>query len=203
MSEDTTDIKNHTAYDIVLSAVYLPILIQTANNKKTITYGDLVQTGKELHPDNEYVQRSIPVTAGRRLNVLRQILREHSLPDLSSLVVSASSGDTGDAYHLKSEVQEIRKEVFEINWDKHANIIDTDISKIPYDEIDFSELRKRTPKVKLPTRKELLTINSDYWKENKELFPKWFRTKREVLVDLLLQGYPVEECYKQVLEQGE
>ena len=51
MSEDITDIKNHTAYDIVLSAVYLPILIQTANNKKTITYGELVQTGKELHPD--------------------------------------------------------------------------------------------------------------------------------------------------------
>jgi hypothetical protein len=34
MSEDITDIKNHTAYDIVLSAVDLPILIQTANNKQ-------------------------------------------------------------------------------------------------------------------------------------------------------------------------
>ncbi len=189
MSRHSTDITNHTAYDIVLSAVYLPILIQTAKNKKTITYGELVQTGKELHPDNQYVQRSIPVTAGRRLNVLRQILREHSLPDLSSLVVSASSGKTGDAYHLKSEVQEIRKEVFEINWDKHANIIDAVISKIPYDEIDFSELRKKIPNP--PSRQQLLQINFDYWKENNELFPKWFITKREVLVDLLLQGYPV------------
>jgi len=55
MTDDITDVTNYTAYDIVLSTIYLPILIQVAQNKKTITYGDLVQTAKELHPDNEYV----------------------------------------------------------------------------------------------------------------------------------------------------
>ena len=105
MTDDITDVTNYTAYDIVLSTIYLPILIQVAKDKKTITYGNLVQGAKELHPDNDYVQRSIPVTAGRRLNVLRQILRDNSLPDLSSLVVSASSGKTGDAYHLNPETE--------------------------------------------------------------------------------------------------
>ena len=105
MTDDITDVTNYTAYDIVLSTIYLPILIQVAKDKKTITYGNLVQGAKELHPDNEYAQRSIPVTAGRRLNVPRQILRDNSLPDLSSLVVSASSGKTGDAYHLNPETE--------------------------------------------------------------------------------------------------
>ena len=66
MTTDIKDITNHTAYDIVLAGVYLPILIQTAKKRRTITYGELVQTGKELHPDNKYVLGSIPVTAGRR-----------------------------------------------------------------------------------------------------------------------------------------
>ena len=201
MTDDITDVTNYTAYDIVLSTIYLPILIQVAQSKKTITYGDLVQTAKELHPDNDYVQRSIPVTAGRRLNVLRQILRDNNLPDLSSLVVSASSGDAGDAYHLHAETE--RKKVYDTDWDAHASIIDSEWVKYPYNEIDFSEIKRREPKPKPPTRDELKRINYDYWVENKNQFPKWFRKKREELLDLLLQGYPVEECYKKVLDRGE
>ena len=201
MTDDITDVTNYTAYDIVLSTIYLPILIQVAQNKKTITYGDLVQTAKELHPDNEYVQRSIPVTAGRRLNVLRQILRDNSLPDLSSLVVSASSGDASDAYHLHAETE--RKKVYDTDWDAHTSIIDSEWVKYPYDKIDFSEIKKREPKPKPPSRDELKRINYDYWVENKNQFPKWFHMKREDLLDLLLQDYPVEECYKKVLERGE
>ena len=201
MTNDITDVTNYTAYDIVLSTIYLPILIQVAQSKKTITYGDLVQTAKELHPDNDYVQRSIPVTAGRRLNVLRQILRDNNLPDLSSLVVSASSGDASDAYHLHAETE--RKKVYDTDWDAHASIIDSEWVKYPYNEIDFSEIKRREPKPKPPTRDELKRINYDYWVENKNQFPKWFRKKREELLDLLLQGYPVEECYKKVLDRGE
>ncbi len=161
----------------------------------------MVQGAKELHPDNDYVQRSIPVTAGRRLNVLRQILRDNSLPDLSSLVVSASSGDAGDAYHLHAETE--RKKVYDTDWDAHTSIIDSEWVKYPYDEIDFTEIKKREPKPKPPTRDELKQINYEYWVENKSQFPKWFHKKREDLLDLLLQGYPVEECYKKVLERGE
>ena len=74
--------------------------------------------------------------------------------------------------------------------------------KYPYDEIDFTEIKKRKPKPKPPCRAELKQINWDYWKENKHLYPKWFRSKHDEIMDLLLQGYPVEECYKQVLEMG-
>jgi hypothetical protein len=203
MTIDITDITNHTAYDIVLAGVYLPILIRTAKNRRTITYGELVQTGKELHPDNNYVQGSIPVTAGRRLNVLRQTLREHSLPDLSCLVVSASSGKTGDAYHLKSSEKELREAVFSTDWDQYQEVLDNEISKIPYDEIDFTEVRRKSPKPKPPSRQELLDTMSDYWKENGSQYPKWVRTKRDVVIDLLFQGYPVEECFNQLVEEND
>lgn len=203
MTTDITDIRDHTAYDIVLAGVYLPILIRTARNRRTITYGELVQTGKELHPDNNYVQGSIPVTAGRRLNVLRQTLREHSLPDLSCLVVSASSGKTGDAYHLKSSEKELREAVFSTDWDQYLEVLANEISKIPYDEIDFTEVGRKSPKPKPPSRQELLDTMSNYWKEHGSQYPKWVRTKREVVIDLLFQGYPVEECFNQVIEEGQ
>ncbi len=34
MTDDITDVTNYTAYDIVLSTIYLPILIQVAKDKK-------------------------------------------------------------------------------------------------------------------------------------------------------------------------
>jgi len=203
MTTDTTDVTNHTAYDIVLAGVYLPILIQTAKKHRTITYGELVQTGKELHPDNNYVLASIPVTAGRRLNVLRQTLRDHSLPDLSCLVVSASSGKTGDAYHLKSSEKELREAVFSTDWDQYQEVLDNEISQISYEEIDFTGVRRKSPKPKPPSRQELLDTMSNYWKENGSQYPKWVRTKREVVIDLLFQGYPVEECFNQVVEEND
>ena len=203
MTSDITDITNHTAYDIVLAGVYLPILIRTAKNRRTITYGELVQTGKELHPDNNYVQGSIPVTAGRRLNVLRQTLREHSLPDLSCLVVSASSGKTGDAYHLKSSEKELKEAVFSADWDQYQEALDNEISQIPYEEIDFTQVREKSPKPKPPSRQDLLDTMSNYWKENGSQYPKWVRTKREVIIDLLFQGYSVEESFNQVVEEGQ
>lgn len=203
MTTDITDVTDHTAYDIVLAGVYLPILIQTAKERRTITYGELVQTGKELHPDNNYVLGSIPVTAGRRLNVLRQTLREHSLPDLSCLVISASSGKTGDAYHLKSSEQELREAVFSTDWDHYQEALDNEISQLPYEEIDFTGVRRKSPKPRPPSRQELLDTMSNYWKENGSQYPKWVRTKREVIIDLLFQGYSVEECFNQVVEEGQ
>ncbi len=198
MKNGKTDVPNYTAHDIVLSTIYLPILIQVAKDKKTITYGTLVKGAKELHPDNEYVKRSIPVLAGRRLNVLRQILRENSLPDLSSLIVSTSLSDA-DHLHAKTE----RKRVYDTEWDSHASIIDSNWVKYPYDEVEFAEIKKRDPEPKAPSREELKRINWDYWQENKELYPKWFRLKNEEVMSLLLQGYPVADCYKRVLDRGE
>lgn len=200
MQNDVTDVPNYTAHDIVLSTIYLPILIQVAKDKKTITYGNLVQGAKELHPDNEYVKRSIPVLAGRRLNVLRQILRENSLPDLSSLIESTSLRlSDADHLHAKSE----RKRVYDTDWESHASTIDSDWVKYPYDEVNFAEIKKPDPKPIPPSREKLKRINWGYWQENKEVYPKWIRSKNEEIMDLLMQGYSIEDCYKQVLDRGE
>lgn len=198
MQNDKTEVPHYTAHDVVLSTIYLPILIRAAKDKQTITYGALVEGAKELHPDNEYVKRSIPVLVGRRLNVLRQILRENSLPDLSSLIVSTSSSD---AVHLQAKTE--RKRVYDTDWDSHASIIDSNWVKYPYDEVEFAEIKERDPEPKAPSREELKRINWDYWQENKELYPKWFRSKNEEVMSLLLQGYPVADCYKRVLDRGE
>ena len=140
----------------------------------------------------------MPVT--RIFDYFRQ---EHILSKLSCLVVSASSGKTGDAYHLKSSEKELREAVFCTDWDQHQEVLDNEISKIPYEEIDFTEVRRKSPKPKPPSRQDLLDTMSIYWKENSSQYPKWIRTKREVIIDLLFQGYPVEECFNQVVEEGQ
>ena len=72
-----------------------------------------------------------------------------------------------------------------------------------FDEVEFAEIKERGPEPKAPSREELKRINWDYWQENRELYPKWFRSKNEEVMSLLLQGYPVADCYKRVLDRGE
>ena len=139
----------------------------------------------------------MPVT--RIFDYFRQ---EHILSKLSCLVVSASSGKTGDAYHLKSSERELREAVFNTDWDQYLEVLDNEISQIAYEEIDFTQVREKSFKPKPPSRQELLDMMSNYWKEHGSQYPKWVRTKRKVIIDLLFQGYSVEESFNQVVEEG-
>jgi hypothetical protein len=100
-----------------------------------------------------------------------------------------------------SSERELREAVFCTDWDQHQEVLDNEISQMSYEEIDFTGVRRKLPKPKPPSRQELLDTMSDYWKENGSQYPKWIRTKRDVVIDLLFQGYPVEECFNQVIEE--
>jgi len=107
-----------TDLDIFFAKIYLPILIKVAKNKKCISYGDLVEKSKALHPNDEEIKKSIPRHVGRRLNYLRQRLNQENLPDLSSIVINKRTQTTGYAYHLNPTSEQ--KKVFNCDWDNHS-----------------------------------------------------------------------------------
>jgi hypothetical protein len=200
--EHHTDRDNWSAHDINLSRIWLPILMDVAKQGKKITYGDLIKAGVEYNPDNKYASGTIPQKAGNHLNVLRQLLRELDLPDISVIVVNKSTGEPGVAYAF--DVPTEQRKVYSTDWDSHKSELETLFGAIKYEEYDFS--KKRVKKDKLPVRikrEDLKKINWEYWKENKNQYPKWFRGKNDEIVDLLSTGLSIEECYKKVLERGE
>ncbi|XAZ48667.1 hypothetical protein AAHB44_19630 [Pseudomonas simiae] len=84
--------ENITLIDVQLASVYYPILVDLAKHKHCLTYSELVDRAQCENPDHPVVQNAIPVSTGRRLDVVRLFTNERGLPDLTSLVISKSSG---------------------------------------------------------------------------------------------------------------
>jgi len=109
---------NLTYTDLELASAYYPILINCAKNKQFITYGDLVAKAKELHPHCKYVQNALPVSTGRRLNIVRMFTNERSLPDITSLVFTKSKGECGNGIRKNFDPELLQKEVLSFDWSK-------------------------------------------------------------------------------------
>ena len=79
---------NVTMTDVQLASAYYPILIDLAQHKHCLTYGELVERAKSEYPDRLVLQMAIAVSTGRRLDIVRAFTEERGYPDLSSLVIS-------------------------------------------------------------------------------------------------------------------
>lgn len=103
-----------TTADIEIGRIYYGILIDRARSGRMLTYGDLVAAAKAAHPDNEFVQRAIAVSAGRRLEAVRVFTNQRGYPDITSLVVNASTGEVGSAFGTDPVAR--RAEIAAFDW---------------------------------------------------------------------------------------
>jgi hypothetical protein len=116
--------QNVTLIDIQLARIYLPFLVKCAREGSTCTYTDLVDRAKVTHPANPDVQRAIPVSTGRRLEVIRLYCKAEGLPDLASLVVGKNSGECGIFYLKHFDPVAARAAVFDMDWNRILPDID-------------------------------------------------------------------------------
>lgn len=138
MSEKQTG-KNRTRLlsdrDVHLAEAYFPYLIKQAINKQTITFGDLLDLSKQDHPYDKIVQNAIPVSTGRRLEVIRLIIEPLGLPDITSWVVNATF-DNSEAYLEDFDPDKERQASAGIDW----------LKKFPDSILPTSEIRKKVVK---------------------------------------------------------
>lgn len=198
---------NLTRLDLVMSSIYLPILIETATAKQMITYGELVTESKARHPNNQDVQRSVPLNVGRRLDALRNLFNEGNMPDLSCLVVKKGTDKPADAYHLDALTE--REKVNGYDWSIHQIKFQAALADKMVTVASVPPKKKKPRPLAIPnsppkmTREKALQINTEFWRINKSQYPAWVSKKREDIISLLLEGHAVEDCYKQVLEKGD
>lgn len=100
----------------VVKAIY-PILIERARAGELITYGELVDEVKARNPSDEVIAKVIPVSLGKRLLLLREFTTAKGLPDLSCLVVNASTKEVGEAYSDAFDPTAQRACLRAVQWD--------------------------------------------------------------------------------------
>ena len=184
--------KNITLNDVQLAAAYYPILIDLAKHKHCLTYGELVEKVQKMYPDKEYVKNAIAVSTGRKLDVVRIFTSERSLPDVTSLIINKNQGEYGTGFTDHFNPEEARKEVYSYDWSEVSSDFDLYIEAVG---------KQATPR-KRKKRAEALTIMSEHYKENKEIYPASIKDKREEIIILLMEGFSPEESFNQVLNNA-
>lgn len=181
---------NVTLIDLQLAAVYYPLLVMIAKDKGTISYSDLVEQAQRAHPANPVVQRAIAVSTGRRLDVVRMFTRERELPDLTSLVVNKGSGECGIGFTRAFDPEVARERVFAYDWTQVAT--------------EFDGFVKTTETVIAPrkriTEAKAIQLMANYYAEHKATLPATVRQQRDLIIELLREGFAVEQAFEQAAQ---
>ncbi|WP_066271187.1 hypothetical protein [Hydrogenophaga palleronii] len=178
---------NVTLTDVQLASCYYPILVDIAKHKHCLTYGELVERAKAEYPDHPVVQKAIAVSTGRRLDVVRMFTAERELPDLTSLVISKGSGECGTGFTNHFDPQAARDKVFAFDWSN---------ATLDFDGFVKSTETGITPRKKVKESKAL-QLMAAYYQEHKSAMPLSIRAQRELIVELIMEGFSEEEAFKQ------
>jgi hypothetical protein len=179
--------KNITLNDVQLASAYYPILIDLAKHKQCCSYSELVARAKEIYLDKVEVQRAIPVSTGRKLDVVRIFTAERELPDLTCLIINKGSGECGVGFTQYFDPVASREKVFDFDW----STVETE-----FDGYIKHTVTVITPRKKI-TESKAREIMAAYYKQNMDRLPESVREKREFIIELLVEGFSAEEAFTQ------
>lgn len=179
--------ENITQLDVELASYYYPILVGVAkaSHEALISYSELVETAKKLHPENANVQNAIAVSTGRRLDVVRRFTNGKNYPDITSIVVNKSSGECGQGFTRSFNPEEARNTVYNFDWSNVANEFDVFVTHTKTAIIP----RKA---IKDPEARQLMF---NYYTEHKATLPKNISDHRDFIIDMIKEGFAVEEAF--------
>ena len=176
-----------TANDILLASIYFPILVEIATEKTCVSNSELISRARTLFPKKTAVQKAVPLSLARKLEVVRLFTSAQELPDLTCLVFD-DDDDVSTESIANVELEEARAAVYAFDWSKVGR--------------GFRSFIKQTQTLITPRKRikkpQALEMMATYYSENRERLPASVRSKREQLIELLLEGFTAEEAFAQV-----
>lgn len=131
------------------------------------------------------VQKAIAVSTGRRLDVVRMFTSERELPDLTSLVINKGSGECGSGFTRHFDPVAAREVVFGFDWSTVS--------------LDFDGFVKATETAVKPRKKvkeqRALELMAAYFREHRSSLPPSIRERRELIVELIMEGFSEEDAF--------
>jgi hypothetical protein len=170
-----------TLNDIQLAVVYYNILINLAKQKHCLTYGELVEKARLLYPNNPAVKTAIPVSIGRKLEIVRVFTSERNLPDLTSLVINKLQGECGDGFTDHFDPIEARKQVFSFDWSSVSDDFDC------YINVATPRKKRKSP--------EAIKIMAEFYKKNKSSYPEKITRQRDFIIESLMDGLDPQDVF--------
>jgi hypothetical protein len=182
-----------TSVDVQLATAYYPLLVELARQQQCVSYGELVARAKVKYPGSPVVRKAIVVSTGRRLDVVRLFTSARTLPDLTSLVVDRGAGERGAGFAPGLDPEGARGAVFAFDWTAVAT--------------EFNGFAKRTEAAakRRKTVKEsvALELMAAHYREHKDSLPPHIRERRDLIIELIMEGFTAEEAFERAVRGNE
>jgi hypothetical protein len=182
-----------TPTDAHLARIFYDILLEQAQHHpgQAIRYKEVLERARRSHPKDEVVQSAIPVSIGRRLEVIVQFMREHQLPPLTCLAVNESRQPGASYRPVNGSWQADMGAVSAHNWSQWRGKWDIHIE------------RARKAALPLKRRKEQQARNLVHEAYLAQRVPRLSHDEKEQLVELLRDGLSVEDAMAELARPRE
>jgi hypothetical protein len=151
-------VQNPTLLDVHLGEIYYKLLIDLARNApgSTIRYGDLIDLARARYDTDEAVGKSIPISIGRRLEMVVKFCGDNGLPDLACLAVGVDD-EPGGSYPRRGQT-----------WlDERMKVAAFDLSLVHLQWKSHTQVwRRAATKLVRRTPEEADLLLRSHWKEN-------------------------------------
>lgn len=177
-----------THTDIHLARVFYDILLDHAQSSPgvPIRYKDVLARARRDHPSDESVAGAIPVSIGRRLEVIVRFVRDHKLPPLTCIAVN-ETGRPGDSYkEMHGSWEADMDAVARFSWAQWKGSWD----------IYTEAARKAATPLKRRNEELARKIIHDEYVAGR--IPKLGQDVKERLVELLKDGLPVNDAWLEI-----
>ncbi|MGJ7565261.1 hypothetical protein ACSFBM_15520 [Variovorax sp. GB1R11] len=173
-----------TPTDAHLARIYYDILLDHARNHpgQAIRYKEVLERARRAHPNDEVVQSAIPISMGRRLEVIVQFLGEHQLPPLTCLAVNETSQPGASYRAVNGSWQADMDVVSGYDWSRWRGQWDSHLDAA------------RKAAVQLKRRKEQEALNLVHEAYVAGQIPKLSQDQKNQLIELLREGLAMEDA---------
>jgi len=113
-------------------------------------------------------------------------LNEHALPDLTSLIVNADTGEVGSAFG--ADPVHVREQVAAFDW---GTVSDEFVLHI--EGLRKAVVARARPKRKRDEAKKLM---SAHYQQHRAALPEGIEAHRELIIELLVDGLSAEEAFE-------
>lgn len=179
-----------TSTDAHLAAVYYDVLLDHVRKAPgaPIRYKEVLERARAAHPSDSVVAAAVPVSMGRRLGVIADFVRQHGLPPMTCIVVN-DSGRPGPSYRPVHGSWEADMEaVAAYDWGAWKGRWDIYVGAAKQAAVRFQRR----------TESEARQLVFNEYRAGR--VPALSPDDKERLVDLLMQGLPVQEALQDALD---
>jgi hypothetical protein len=185
---DSKNVKT-TLLDLKVAKAFYPILIELATSGTTMQYKELIEKAKSIHPNDDDIQKMIPVRCGRVLGVIYRFAEFNNLPRISTLIIG-KGGECGVGITEGHNAQYEREICYAHNW----------TNEIPkfwdYIKTEEASITSSNAKKIVMTMTRAHELAWDFYKSNKAMLNADIARFREDIAKQLADGCSLDDAFK-------